>query len=152
MNFNAKIRGSEWLVLVSAIALLVTSFFAWFEIPHFGVALELNLWDLSVARIWVYVAIVLGFSVFLTALLSRTPDWSVILCTPLVIFSFFAMISLLLRVINAPQDDAEATAWFYGAVAASVALFGGACWAIRDERVPSGFLGSPHPELIEVED
>lgn len=151
MNFSAKIRGSEWLVLAAAIALLVTTFFAWFEVAHFGVTLEMNIWDLSVARIWVYLAIALGFSVYLTALLSRTPDWSVILCTPLVIFSFFAMVSLVWRVFDAPTDAASSTPWFYAAVASSVALFAGACWAIRDERVPAGFLRSPRPELIEID-
>lgn len=151
MNFNAKIRGSEWLVLAASVALLISSYFAWFELAHFGVTLEMNLWDLSVARWWVYLAVALGLSVYLTALLSRTPDWSVILCTPLVIFSFFAMVSLLWRVIDSPVDAASATAWFYVAVVSSVALFAGACWAIRDESVPSGFLRSPKPEMIEVD-
>lgn len=151
MNLSAKIRGSEWLVLAAATLLLVSTFFAWFEIPHFGVTLEANVWDLTIVRWWIYLAIVLGLSVFLTALLSRTPDWSVILCTPLVVFSLVAMISMIWRAIDSPIDGAAATGWFYVALAAAIALFAGACWAIRDERVPAGFLESPEPEFIEID-
>jgi hypothetical protein len=163
-----KIRASEGLALGAALVLFLTTLMPWFSLPGVDqlrklaptaraegggslASIDLNIWDLGFARWFIYIAILLGVCMFLAALFSRNPEWSIILATPLVIFSLIAMLSLLVRLVDSPRPYADATGWFYLAVASSVVLFGAACWAIRDESVPEGFDKAPRPEMIHVE-
>lgn len=114
-------------------------------------AINLNVWDLGFARWWIYLAILLGVCMVLAALLSRTPDWSVILCTPLVFVSGIAMLCMLVRLLDAPRAYAGKEFGFYLAFAGCAALLGGTLWALRDETVPDGFDKAPRPELIHVD-
>lgn len=163
-----KLRASEWLIGGASTLLLISTFLPWFGLAgaaevveaHPGsravgegrsAAIELNVWDLPIARWWVYLSIFLGICVVLAAVLSRTPDWATILLTPLVVTSLFAVVALLFRLIDAPRPYAGAEFGFYLALASSCALFGGVGWALRDESIPTGFDKAPRPELIEVE-
>lgn len=163
-----KLRPSEWLIGIGALALLISTFLPWFALPSANEilnlapsaklvgagetgALKLNVWDLGLARWWVYLAILLGISVVLAALLSRTPDWSTILCTPLVVVGLIAFICLLVRLLDPPRAHATAQVGFYLGLVGSITLLGGALWAIRSELVPEGFDKAPRPEFIEVD-
>jgi hypothetical protein len=166
--FTSKLRGAEWLVLVSSLVLFVMTLLPWFSLPGVnelqGLApnahlvgggseagIHLNVWDLGLGRWFIYLSILLGVWMVLAAALSRTPEWSIILCTPLVISSFIALICLIVRVFDSPRPYAGATAWFYIAALAGAALFAGACWAIRDDTAPDGFEKAPRPDLIHVD-
>lgn len=163
-----KVRPSELLALVGALILFVATFFAWFALPPLTElrelapnasvvgggdpgAIDLNVWDLHFARWFIYLSILLAVCMFLAALLSRTADWSMILATPVTVFSGIAMLCMVFRTFNAPRDFADPTAWFYVGLVGSMILFASACWAIRDETVPTGFDKPPRPDLIEVE-
>lgn len=114
-------------------------------------AIDLNVWDLGFARWWVYLAILLGICMILAALLSSTAEWSIILCTPLVIVSGITFLCLLVRLFNSPRPYAENQPGLYLAFIGCAALLAGVCWAIRDDTVPNGFAKAPRPELIHVE-
>ena len=164
---SAKLRPSEWLIGAGALALLISTFLPWFALPSANEilnlapnaklvgdgemgALNLNVWDLGVARWWVYLAILLG-GVVLAALLSRTPNWSTILCTPLICISLISTVCILVRLLDPPRAHASAQPGFYLAFVGSAALLAGALWAIRSEFVPEGFDKAPRPEFIEVD-
>lgn len=167
-SFSEKVRPSELIAFIGGVALLICTFFPWFSLP--GVeelrkiapearvvgtgdtgSIDLNVWDLTFARWFVYLTILVAVWMFLAALLSKTADWSMILATPLVVFSFVTLLCMLVRTVDAPRDLAEHTLWFWLALLASITTFGAACWAIRDETVPAGFTKPPRPELVEVE-
>lgn len=167
-SLSEKVRPSELLAFIGGILLLLTTFFPWFSLP--GVdelrktvpearvigggdtgSIDLNVWDLTFARWFVYLTILLAVWMFLAALLSRTADWSMILATPLVVFSFVTLLCMLVRTLDAPRDLAEHTMWLWLALLASITTFASACWAIRDDTVPAGFDKPPRPELVEVE-
>ncbi|MGK2878082.1 MAG: hypothetical protein ACSLFF_05845 [Solirubrobacterales bacterium] len=163
-----KLRPAEWLALAGALIMLVATFLPWFALPSAAEiartvpgarlvgggndgAINLNVWDLGFARWWIYLAILLGICMVLAALMSRTPEWSVILCTPLVFVSPIAFLCLLVRLFDAPRPFASAQFGLYLALAGSAALFAGTCWALRDTSVPEGFDKAPQPELVHVE-
>lgn len=165
---SAKLRTSEWIALLGSLVLFGSTFLPWFSLPSAAELVKLapgarlvgggddgpinlNVWDLSIARWFVYLSILLGVCMVLAALLSRTADWSVILCTPLVLVSGITTLSLFFRLFAEPRPYAGAQFGFYLAFAGSAVLFGGACWAIRDESVPEGFDKAPRPELIHVD-
>ncbi|MBJ7459693.1 MAG: hypothetical protein JHD02_10930 [Thermoleophilaceae bacterium] len=165
---SEKLRTSEWIALAGALVMFVATFLPWFALPSAAEiartapgarlvgggddgAINLNVWDLGFARWWVYLAILLGVCMVLAALLSRTPEWSIILCTPLVVASSIAFLCLLVRLFDSPRPFASAQLGFYLAFAGSAALLAGTCWAIRDTSVPEGFDKAPRPELIHVE-
>jgi hypothetical protein len=163
-----KLRSSEYLTLVGALLLFISTFSAWFSMPSVidlkevapdaildtrgggGVAF-LNVWDLPVARWFVYAAILCAAWMFFAALFSENPEWAVILATPTVVFGGLAVLCLVYRLIDAPHDNASPEPMYYAAVAGSVLLFVGACWAIRDETVPAGFQPTPEPELVDLD-
>jgi hypothetical protein len=165
---SAKLRPAELLALAGTLVLFVSTFIPWFALPSAASiaretpgarlvgggtdgAINLNVWDLPVARWWIYLAILLGACMVLAALLSRTAEWSIILCTPLVFVSGIAFLSLLVRLFNSPTAYASNQFGLYLAFLGSVALFAGTCWAIRDDSVPEGFEKAPRPELIHVD-
>jgi hypothetical protein len=165
---SSKLRPAELLALAGALAMFVATFLPWFALPSAAdlvrlapgarlvgggsdSSIDLNVWDLGFARWWVYLAILLGICMVLAALLSRTPEWSIILCTPLVIVSGIAFMCLLVRLFDSPRPYATAQLGFYLAFAGSAALLAGTCWAIRDTSVPDGFDRAPRPELIHVD-
>jgi hypothetical protein len=168
VELSQKLRPAEWLSLAGALLLFVSTFLPWFALP--GITelrklapqarldgggddgpINLNVWDLGFARWWIYLAILLGVCMVLAALLSRTPEWSIILCTPLVLVSGIALICLLVRLFDAPRPYAETTTGFYIALIGAIGLFAGTCWAIRDDSAPAGFERAPRPELIHVD-
>lgn len=165
---SEKVRPSELIAFIGGILLLISTFFPWFSLP--GVdelrkiapearvvgtgdtgSIDLNVWDLTFARWFVYLTILVAVWMFFAALFSKTADWSMILATPLVIFSFIALICLLYRALDVPRDLAEHTVWFWLALVAAFTTFNAACWAIRDDTVPAGFTKPPRPEFVEVE-
>lgn len=165
---SEKLRPSELLAGAGALMLFVATFLPWFALPAASDlvklapnarlvgggndgAINLNVWDLGFARWWVYLAILLGVCMVLAALLSATPEWSIILCTPLVIVSSITFLCLLVRLFDAPRPYAEAQPGFYVAFLGCAALLAGVCWAIRDDSAPGGFEKAPRPELIHVE-
>lgn len=148
--------------------LFVATFLPWFSLPAASEIMKkapgsrlsgggndgpihLNVWDLGLARWFVYLAILLGACMVLAALLSRTAEWSIILCSPLVWISGITFLCLLFRLFDAPRPYASASIGFYIAFLGSAALLGGTCWAIRDDSVPEGFDKAPRPELIHVD-
>ena len=162
-----KLRISDLTALLGAVLLFVATFLSWFELPGVeqlrelapnatleGVgttsSLTLNVWDLGITRWFVYLAIGLAFCMILAALLSRTAEWAVILATPLVIVSFFALLGMVIRLFDSPRPYSEAMFGFYLGLAGSIVLFAGAFWAIRDESVPDGFDKAPSPEQLRV--
>ncbi|MFT4049672.1 MAG: hypothetical protein QM648_07510 [Solirubrobacterales bacterium] len=164
---SGKLRPAELVAGSGAIVLFVSTFLSWFSLPSAAEIaklapsarlvgsgadgpIDLNVWDLGFARWWVYLGILLGVCMILAALLSRSPDWAVILATPLVVTSVIATLCLLVRLIDPPQD-ASADFGFYLALLGSLLLLGGTCWAIRDESVPDGFEKAPRPQFIEVD-
>lgn len=165
---SAKLRVSDYLVGAGSVLLLISTFMAWFSLPPVSELLraapgaravgggndgsiDLNVWDLSMARWWVYLSIFLGICLVLAALLSRTSDWSTILGTPLVIVSGLCTISLLIRLVDSPRPYSSAQLGFYLALIGSIWLVVGAAWGLRDETVPDGFDKAPRPELIHVD-
>lgn len=165
---SAKLRPAELVSLAGAVLLFVATFLPWFALPGIdelkklaptarlegtgdGGPINMNVWDLGFARWWIYLAILLGVCMVLAALLSRTPEWSIILCTPLVLVSGIALLNLLFRLFSSPRPYAEATGGFYLAVVGGLLLFAGACWAIRDDSAPSGFEKAPRPELLRID-
>lgn len=156
------------LALAGALMLFISTFLPWFALPAAADiaktvpgarlvgagndgAINLNVWDLGFARYWVYLAILLGACMVLAALLSKTAEWSIILCTPLVFVSGITFLCLLVRLFDSPRPYATAQFGFYLALVGSAALFAGTCWAIRDDSVPEGFEKAPRPELIHVD-
>jgi hypothetical protein len=167
-TYSGKLRPAEYLTAISALVLFLTTFKPWFELPSIdqlkklapdaliegsGAAgtINLNVWDLHFGRWFVYLAILLAAWMVLAAVFSANPEWAVILATPTVVVSGIAMLALIYRVFSEPRASASATTIFYVAVAASIGLFAGACWSIRDETVPPGFAKAPPPEVIEVD-
>lgn len=165
---SAKLRPADMLVGAGSLLLLVSTFLPWFSLPPVAKLLQaapgaravgggsdssidLNVWDLSATRWWVYLAIFLGICLVLSALLSRNPEWSTILGTPLVIVSLVATISLLVRLVDAPRPYSSAQLGFYLALIGALLLLGGTCWGLRDETVPDGFDKAPRPESIAVD-
>lgn len=165
---SGKLRPAELLTLFGAVLLFLATLLPWFALPGIeelrklaptarlegsgdGGSIDLNVWDLGFARWWIYLAIILGVCMVLAALLSRTPEWSIILCTPLVLVSGIALFCLLVRLFSAPRPYAETTTGYYLAVIGGLALFAGACWAIRDDSAPGGFDKAPRPEVLRVD-
>lgn len=165
---SAKLRPSELLAGAGSLILFISTFLPWFALPAAADlvrlapdarlvgggndgAINLNVWDLGFARWWVYLAILLGVCMVLAALFSATAEWSIILCTPLVIVSSIAFLCLLVRLLDAPRPYAETQPGFYLAFLGCTALLAGVCWAIRDDSVPDGFEDAPRPELIHLE-
>lgn len=165
---SEKLRPSELLAGAGALILFFSTFLPWFALPAASDLvklapnarlvgggndgpIDLNVWDLEFARWWVYLAILLGVCMVLAALLSATPEWSIILCTPLVIVSSIAFLCLLVRLVDAPRPYAESQPGLYVAFLGCAALLAGVCWAIRDDSVPNGFEKAPRPELIHVD-
>lgn len=163
-----KLRGSEWLAAAGTLTLFVSTFLPWFSLPTasqlslsapgarvVGIGadapIHLNVWDLGFARWWIYLTVLLGAWMVLAALFSRTPDWSTILCTPLGLTSFIAVVCLVVRVLVAPRPNATALAGLYLALVGAAAVFAAVGWALRDETVPDGFDKAPRPELIQVD-
>lgn len=163
-----KLRISELMIGAGSLALLVSTLFPWFSLPSGGElvtsvpgthlvgpahdrSIDLNVWDLPLARWWVYLTILLGICVLLAALLSESPDWATILLTPLVLASIFAVIALMFRLIDSPRPYSSAQFGFFLGLAAAVLTLAGTLWALRDESVPDGFAKAPRPEQIEVE-
>jgi hypothetical protein len=153
---------------VGTVVLFVSTFLPWFALPSAAEMvklapgarlvgggndgpIDLNVWDLGLARWWIYLAILLGACMILAALLSRTAEWSILLCTPLVLVSGIAFLCLLVRLFDAPRPYASTSFGFYLAFLGGAALFAGTCWAIRDDSVPEGFDKAPRPELIHVD-
>lgn len=164
----AKLRTSDMLVGLGSVLLLISTFMPWFALPSAAdlvklapgarlvgggsdTSIDLNVWDLSATRWWVYLSIFLGICLVLAALLSRTPDWSTILGSPLVITSLFATIALLIRLLSAPRPYSSAQFGFYLALCGALLLLVGTGWGLRDEAVPDGFDKAPRPELVEVD-
>jgi hypothetical protein len=165
---SAKLRPSELLALAGTLILFVSTFLPWFALPSAASIardtpgarlvgggtdgpINLNVWVLGFARWWVYLAILLGACMVLAALLSRTAEWSIILCTPLVLVSGIAFLCILVRLFNAPTSYASNQFGIYLAFVGVTALLAGTCWAIRDDSVPEGFDKAPRPELIHVD-
>lgn len=165
---SGKLRPSELLVLAGTVVLFISTFLPWFALPSAADivklapgarlvgggndgSINLNIWDLGLARWWIYLAILLGACMVLAALLSRTADWSIIICTPLVLVSGIAFLCLFVRLFDAPRPYASTSPGFYLAFLGGAALFAGTCWAIRDDSVPEGFDKAPRPELIHVD-
>jgi hypothetical protein len=165
---SAKLRPSELLAGAGALILFVSTFLPWFALPAASEilklapnarlvgggndgAIDLNVWDLDFARWWIYLAIFLGICMVLAALLSATPEWSIILCTPLVIVTSMAFLCLLVRMFDSPHPHAETQPGLYLAFLGCAVLLAGVCWAIRDDSVPNGFVKAPRPELIHVD-
>ncbi len=165
---SGKLRPAELLTLFGTALLFVSTLLPWFALPGIdelrklaptarlegsgdGGPINLNVWDLGFARWWIYLAIILGACMILAALLSRTPEWAIILCTPLVVVSGIALLCLLVRMLSSPRPYADPTGGFYLALIGGIALFAGACWAIRDDSSPAGFERAPRPELLRVD-
>lgn len=164
----AKLRTSDILVGIGSVALLISTFLPWFSLPSAAdlvklapgarlvgggsdTSIDLNVWDLQVTRWWIYLSVFLGICLVLAALLSRTPDWSTILGTPLMVVSLFAVIALLIHLVSAPRPYSSAQFGFYLALGGALLLLVGTGWGLRDETVPEGFDKAPRPELIEVD-
>lgn len=165
---SSKLRASDMLVGLGSVLLLISTFMTWFSLPPVATLLreapgaravgggndasiDLNVWDLSMARWWVYISIFLGLCLVLSALLSRTPDWSTIIGTPLIFFSLLCTISLFFRLLDSPRPYSSAQLGFYLALLGSLTLLGGTAWGLRDETVPDGFDRAPRPEQIAVD-
>lgn len=165
---HAKLRNCDLLLAAGAIVLFVSVLLPWFSLPAVSDALgrapgahlvgegstgpvHLNVWDLAWVRWIVFLSLLLGFWTVVAALFSRTADWSTILCTPLVVVSGITAICLVVRLFNAPRPSASMQPGFYLAVVGGLALFAGACWALRDDTTPDGFDRAPRPELIHVD-
>jgi hypothetical protein len=163
-----KLRPPELLIGAASLLLLGSTFLPWFSLPGAAElskqvagsqlvggasdsAVDFNVWDLPVARFWVYLVILLGIGLVLAALFSPTPGWSTILLTPLAIVTSFLVIALLYRLLVAPRHGAGAELGFYLALVGTFGVFGGTLWGLRDETVPPGFEKPPAPELIEVD-
>jgi hypothetical protein len=148
--------------------MFISTFLPWFSLPSAAdlvklaptarlvgdggdKSIDLNIWDLGFARWWVYLAILLGVWMVLAALLSRTPDWSTILATPLVLVAGIALICLTVRLFDAPRPYAGKEFGFYLAFVGTVTLLAGTCWALRDDSTPDGFDRAPRPEFVHVD-
>lgn len=168
ISYSEKLRGAEYLTAISALVLFICTFLPWFRLPNLddirkiapdaiidgsgsSSAIALNIWDLHFARWFIYLAILVAAWMVFAAIFSANPEWSVILATPLILVSGIAMLALTYRVFDAPRATAETEPIFYLAVAASIGVFAGACWAIRDEHVPPGFAKAPQPETISID-
>ncbi|MFY9265666.1 MAG: hypothetical protein WAO61_09620 [Solirubrobacterales bacterium] len=163
----AKLRGSEFLTMIGAIVLFIATFFEWWEVPvptdelgavaadalrlDSSLLTGLNVWDLSIGRWFVYLALIAAAAMVLAAAFGDTPEWAVQLATPTIVFGFAATLVLAIRVLDAPADRAEPTTALYLAVAGSLALLCGGCWAIRDEMLPSAYAQAPEPEVVHLD-
>lgn len=165
---SGKLRPAEWLAGAGAIILFASTFLTWFSLPSAqdllqlapsarlvggggDETIDLNVWDLGWARIWIYLAIFLGICMVLSALFSRTAEWAIILCTPLVFVSLAAFICLFVRLFYTPRPFAATEPGFYVALVSCGMLLVGTLWAIRDDTVPEGFDRAPRPEYIHVD-
>jgi hypothetical protein len=168
VSYSEKLRGAEYLTAISALVLFITTFTAWFELPSIDTlksiapdaqvigsgssgTINLNVWDLHFGRWFIYLTILLAVWMVLAAVFSANPEWSVILATPTVVVSGIAMLCMLYRLLESPRATASPTTIFYVAFVATIGVFAGSFWAIRDERVPPGFVKTPQPEVIRVD-
>lgn len=159
------LRKAEYLTGTGAIMLFASTFFPWFEIPgserldiapeakllgETSIGFELNVWDLSVARWLVYLAILSAAWMIVAALFADSARWSVILGTPTLLFGICAAVGLVFRLINPPAGAGVTTA-FYVAVAGGLLLLAGAMWAVRDDSTPPAFDNAPEPEAVHLD-
>lgn len=160
-----KLRAPEWLLAVGVIVLFAATFKDWFTLhstdsldlvapdaQSYGdtVLSALNVWDLSVARWFVYMALISGALLIVAAMFGETVHYAIVMATPTVIFGFGCAVSLVVRLIWPPQGTQIEPA-FYVAVAGSLVLFIAACWSMRSEFVPDGFKTSPEPERVHLD-
>ncbi|MBI4898591.1 MAG: hypothetical protein HY827_09550 [Actinobacteria bacterium] len=162
----SKLRPADWLTALGTALLFGATFKPWFEMPGLadlrriapdaeaiGGAFEggqLNVWDLSVTRWFVYAAVIFNAWMLIAAVFGETPHWAIVFNTPALFFSFLASFGLVLRLIHPPADASALT--FYGfAVAGGLIMLSGSAWALRDESTPEGFLHSPPPEHIKLD-
>lgn len=161
----SRLRKAELLTAVGTIMLFASTFFPWFEIPgserldiapeakllgETSIGFELNVWDLSVARWFVYLAILSAAWMIVAALFADTARWSVILSTPSLLFGIAAAAGLVLRLVNPPAGSDVTTA-YYVSVAGGLLLLAGAMWSVRDDSTPPAFDNAPEPEAVHLD-
>jgi hypothetical protein len=162
----SKLRPAEWLTTLGVILLFASTFKPWFELSGIdglgkmapdaqliggkSTSVNLNVWDLSVTRWFIYLALIVSAWMVIAALFSETPRWALVFNTPASMLSFLAATGMVIRLINPPGDASITTA--YGvAVAGVLLLFAGMAWAQRDETVPDAYLQSPVPEHVRLD-
>lgn len=143
---SSRLRMAEVVAGLGAAALLATTFAPWFKVR----GAELNVWNLSIARWFIFLAILSAAWMVIAALFADSARWSVILSTPTGLFGISAAIGLVYRLIN-PPGGFSVTSAFYAAVAGGLLLLAGGLWAIRDDSSPPAFDNSPEPEIVHLE-
>lgn len=161
----SRLRTADRVAGFGAAVLFAATFAPWFKLPgasQLDVAPDaklvggptfyahLNVWDLSVARWFIYLAILSAGWMIVSALFADSARWSVILCTPTALFGICAAIGLIHGLIN-PPGNASVTTAFYAAVAGGVLLMIGGLRAVRDDGSPPGFDLSPDPEIVHLD-
>lgn len=163
-----KLRAPEWLLAIGVVVLFAATFKDWFVFaatdtlelvapdarqlgdPAYGVTSGVNVWDLSVARWFVYMALISGALLIVAAMFGETVHYAIVMATPTVIFGFCAAVALVGRLIWPPEGTSTEPA-FYAAVVGSLLLFGAGWWSMRSENVPDEYLGAPEPERVHLD-
>ncbi|MBK5230621.1 MAG: hypothetical protein JJE27_05535 [Thermoleophilia bacterium] len=132
------------------IVLFASTFKPWFKLPGADVSINLNVWDLSVARWFVYLALIVSAWMVIAALLGKTPRWALVFNTPALLLSFLAAIGVVVRLIN-PPDGASVLTASWVAAAGVLLLVAGTSLGLRDDTVPDAYLQSPPPEHLSLD-
>src|SRR5665647_179652 len=99
----SKLRPAEWLTTLGVIVLFASTFKPWFKLAGADISINLNVWDLSVTRWFVYLALIVSAWMVIAALLGKTPRWALVFNTPAVLLSFLAAIGVVVRLIDPPD-------------------------------------------------
>lgn len=161
----SHLRKAELVAGVGAAVMFAATFSAWFKVPvveRLDVApdaqrvggtsfnVHLNVWDLGIARWFVYLAILSAAWMIVAAIFADSARWSVILGTPTALFGTGAAIGLVHRLID-PPSGSSVTSAYYVAVAGGLLLMAGGLWAVRDDSSPPAFDRSPEPEIVHLD-
>lgn len=161
-----RLRNGEKLASVGVLLTFIATFKPWFELPG-AVDLEnlapdavylggapaergLNIWDLSVGRWFIYLAILFTAWMIIAAIANDTPRWALTLNTPSLFFSTLAALNAIVHLIW-PPENASLASFFWLAVAGILLMLAGTAWSFRDETVPDAYRQAPPPEHIKLE-
>ena len=132
----ARIRATDAITAVCGLALLVSLFIDWYELPGGGfTALE----SFAVLdKLLLLVALLALLAPVVTAA-RDTPAWPVAVLDLLLAFAFLALLFTAVRLINAPglDGDVEISLGAWLGFAALLATFVAGAHALRDERAPA---------------
>lgn len=161
-----KLRLAEWLIALGVIVLFASTFKSWFTLPgsemldlvapdaellgNTASGTGLNVWDLAIARWFVYMALISGALLVVAAMFGETVHYAIVMATPTVLFSFLSSTALVFRLISPPANT-QIEPVFYAAVAGSLLLLVAAGWSMRSEFVPDGYAVSPEPEHVHLD-